>query len=146
MRIALDQARRGTAKGQSPFGACIVLNGSVVACAHNTVFDTCDATAHAEINAIRHACQSMRTVDLRDCTIYSTTEPCPMCFSAIHWARIRRIVFGAGIEDARRAGFSELPISNKAMQEQSGSHVQIVGGVLYKECAELLAGYRGGTY
>ena len=112
MRLAIQKAREGVAAGQTPFGACIVTaGGEVAACEHNVVWRTTDITAHGEVNAIRVACRSLGTIDLSGCTIYSTTEPCPMCFSAIHWAKIAGIVFGASISDAQAAGFNELAIS-----------------------------------
>ncbi|MDD8016577.1 MAG: nucleoside deaminase, partial [Acidobacteriota bacterium] len=88
MRLALREARKNlrTLAG-GPFGACIVKDGRVVATARNTVLKN-DSTAHAEVNAIRKACRKLDTFDLSGCEIYSTAEPCPMCFSAIHWARI----------------------------------------------------------
>src|SRR5688572_21940368 len=102
MRIAIEKAREGIAADQSPFGACIVREGQILACEHNVVWRTTDSTAHAEVNAIRVACQAVGGVKLAGATIYSTTEPCPMCFAAIHWAGIDRIVFGASIADAER--------------------------------------------
>ena len=83
-------------------------------------------------NAILH------DVHLRGCTIYSTCEPCPMCFSAIHWADMERIVYGADIRDAAAAGFNELNISNHQLKELGGSRVEITGGVMREENVELL--------
>jgi tRNA(Arg) A34 adenosine deaminase TadA len=96
-----------------------------------------DITAHAEVTAIRRACAALGAIDLAGCTIYSTCEPCPMCFSACHWARIDRVVYGASIDDARRAGFNELSISNEQMKRLGGSPIVIVGGVLRAQCASL---------
>jgi tRNA(Arg) A34 adenosine deaminase TadA len=116
-----------------------VRDGRAVVAAHNVVWETTDATAHAEVTAIRRACATLGTIDLSGCTIYSTCEPCPMCFSACHWARIGRIVYGASIEDARRAGFNELAIPNEQMKHMGGSNVSIAGGVLREESAQLFA-------
>jgi tRNA(Arg) A34 adenosine deaminase TadA len=137
MRLAIEKTREGIANGQTPFGACIVKDGRVIACAHNVVWGTMDITAHGEIAAIRGACRSLKAIDLSGSVIYSTTEPCPMCFSAIHWSRIKRIVYGASIADARAAGFNELAISNDAMKSESGSSVESVGGCLRAECVAL---------
>ena len=137
MREAIAAARRGIAAGQTPFGTCIVRDGRVIATAHNAVWADTDITAHAEIVAIRAACKALRTVDLTGCDIYSTCEPCPMCFAAIHWARIDRIVFGARIADARAAGFHELTLSNEQMKTLGGSEVQIVGDLLREENRQL---------
>jgi len=137
MRLAIAKAREGMARGQTPFGACIERDGRVVACEHNAVWALTDATAHAEVQAIRAACRTLGTVDLSGCTIYSTCEPCPMCFAAIHWAKISTIVFGAGIADAKAVGFSELTISNETMKREGGSPVEIVSGFLEEECRAL---------
>ncbi|MDD5692464.1 MAG: nucleoside deaminase [Candidatus Omnitrophica bacterium] len=137
MRLAIKKAREGIRKGQTPFGACIVRAGKVIACSHNIVWKACDITAHAEINAIRQACKKLKTIDLAGCTIYSTCEPCPMCFAACHWAGIRRIVFGCGIEVARDFGFNELSISNLKMKGLAKSGVKILPGVLAEESAGL---------
>ena len=88
MRKAIAEARKNLLRPQGgPFGACIVKDGRVLAAARNTVLKD-DATSHAEVNAIRLASRKLGTFDLTGCEIYSTTEPCPMCFGAIHWARI----------------------------------------------------------
>jgi tRNA(Arg) A34 adenosine deaminase TadA len=137
MARAIAVAREGLAAGQTPFGAVIVRGAECIAAAHNAVWDQCDPTAHAEVCAIRQACQSLETVDLGDCEIYSTCEPCPMCFAAIHWAKLPRLVFGASIADAAAAGFSELDISNRQMQSLGGSDIEIVDGFCREECASL---------
>ena len=137
MRLAIKKARDGIKNGQTPFGACIVKSGKVIACSHNVVWKNCDITAHAEIKAIRQACKKLKTIDLFGCTIYSTCEPCPMCFSACHWAGIRRIVFGCGIRVAGDFGFNELSISNLKMKGLAKSRVKILPGVLAEESAEL---------
>ncbi|MBF0122561.1 MAG: nucleoside deaminase [Candidatus Omnitrophica bacterium] len=137
MRLAIEKTREGITQGQTPFGACIVKDGQVIACDHNVVWGTTDITAHGEIHTIREACAARGSIDLSGSTIYSTTEPCPMCFSAIHWARIQRIVYGASIADAQRAGFNELAISNVLMKKEGGSPVVVEGGCLVEECVAL---------
>ncbi|MBI2301065.1 MAG: nucleoside deaminase [Armatimonadetes bacterium] len=84
MRLAIEVCRRGIAAGNSPFGAAVVRGDEVVAVAHNTVIPTLDSTAHAEVNAIRLACQAVQDISLAGCTLYSTCEPCPMCLAASH--------------------------------------------------------------
>lgn len=133
MQLAIDKAREGMKQGQSPFGACIAREGQVISVAHNTVWRDGDSTAHAEVNAIREACRSLDTIDLEGCTIYTTCEPCPMCFSASHWAGVSRIVFGAGITDAAGAGFSELRISAQQMKTQGRSTVVLVPDFMLQE-------------
>ena len=137
MRLALRKAREGIAAGQTPFGACVVRGDELVAVEHNVVLATTDITAHAEVTAIRAACRAAGGIDLAGCVIYSTCEPCPMCFSACHWANLDRIVYGASIADAAAAGFRELSISNTEMKRQGGSRVELVEGFLREEAIEL---------
>lgn len=137
MRLAIEEARKNLKRMEGgPFGACIVKNGRVLAVAGNTVLKE-DATAHAEINAIRTASRKIKNFDLSGCSIYSTTEPCPMCFSAIHWAKIKTIYYGTGIKDAERIGFNELSITNIDMKRLGKSKIKIFRGVLLKECLGL---------
>ncbi len=133
MRLAIDKAISGIKKGQTPFAACIAKGGKTITCVHNMVWANTDITAHAEILAIREACTKLETIDLSGCTLYSTCEPCPMCFTACHWARISNIVYGARIEDAQRIGFRELSISNSKMKQMSHSHTRLVGDFMRKE-------------
>lgn len=145
MEQAILEAKKGERKGQTPFGAAIVKNGKVVSKAHNTVWKDTDVTAHAEINAIRKACKKLKTIDLSGCEIYSTTEPCPMCLSAIHWAKIQKVYFGAGIKDADNAGFNEIPISNKKMIKEGKMKIKIEN-MMKKECKKLFDEFNGKTY
>src|SRR5262249_7248735 len=123
--------------GQSPFGSVIVRDGKVVAVTHNTVWLTTDPTAHAEVNCIRAAAKALATIFLRGCTLFSTTEPCPMCLSAIHWAKIERVVFGATIADAAAAGFHELFVPAKELAKLGKSPLKVESGLLQTECAAL---------
>jgi guanine deaminase len=137
MRRAIREARMNLARPDGgPFGACIVKDGKVLAVARNTVLEN-DATCHAEINAIRRASKKLGTFDLSGCEIYSTTEPCPMCFGAIHWARIGAVHYGTGIRDAAGAGFRELRISNEKMKTLGRSRIRLVPGFLREECLDL---------
>jgi tRNA(Arg) A34 adenosine deaminase TadA len=137
-KMAIAKARQGALKGQSPFGAVIVRKGEVLACEHNKVWKVCDITAHAEITAIRAACKKVGAIDLTGSTIYTTCEPCPMCFGAIHWARISRVVFGCSIKDAKEVGFCELTISAKRLRSMGKSPVTVTGGILKEECIDVL--------
>ncbi len=134
MALAVRSALAGVAEGQSPFGCCVVKDGRVLASDHNRVWERNDPTAHAEVNAIRAACRELETFDLSGCVLYATCEPCPMCYSAAHWARVSKIVFGAGIDDARKAGFNELAIPAGKMKELSSDEVEIVAGYMAGEC------------
>ncbi|MFH1783628.1 MAG: nucleoside deaminase [bacterium] len=137
MRLAIEAAKKGIKTGQTPFGSCIVKGGKVISIAHNRVWGKIDITAHAEVEAIRKACASLKSVDLSGCTVYSTCEPCPMCFSACHWANAERIVYGAAIRDAKKAGFNEMSVSNRALGRSAKSGVRITGGILRGQCMEL---------
>ena len=137
MEMAIREAEKNlkTLDG-GPFGACIVKDGVVLAVARNKVFRT-DATSHAEVSAIRLASRRIKTFDLSGCVIYSTTEPCPMCFSAIHWAKIGTIVYGTDIADAKRCGFHELEISNATLKKLGKSKIKIIKDFMRPECVEL---------
>jgi len=137
MRLAIQEAKEGVDDGQAPSGACIVKNDEVISCEHNRVWETTDITAHAEIVAIREACKKLNAIDLSGCIIYSTTEPCPMCYSAIHWAKISKIIFGTRIQDAKNFGFSELCISDKQMNELGNDYIRITSDFLREENLEL---------
>lgn len=137
MRLAIDKAKQGIRELQTPFGVCIINEREVISCTHNIVWESMDITAHAEIHAIREACRKLNTIDLSECVIYSTCEPCPMCFSACHWAKISTIVYGTRIEDAKKLGFSELTISNKEMKKFGNSQIEIVGDFLRDENLKL---------
>jgi tRNA(Arg) A34 adenosine deaminase TadA len=137
MRLAIEKTREGIDAGQSPFGSAIVRGGEVVAVTHNTVWKTTDPTAHAEVNRIRAAAAKLKAIALTGCTLYSTTEPCPMCLSAIHWAKIDRVVFGATIADAADAGFHELFVPAKDLAAMGRSPLKVENGLLQAECAAL---------
>ena len=139
MRLAIRKAQEGIAIGQSPFGSVIVHDGKVVVATHNTVWHDGDPTAHAEVNCIRAAARALGTIFLHGCELYSTTEPCPMCLSAIHWAKIERVVYGATIADAAAAGFCELCVDAKALAEMGKSPLRVESGLLREECADLFS-------
>lgn len=108
MKLAVEEAHKGVADGHGgPFGAVIVKDGEVIASAHNMVLVNNDPSAHAEVQAIRKACDTLGTPLIPDCEIYSTCEPCPMCLSAILWARIPTVYYGCTKEDAENIGFMD---------------------------------------
>ena len=146
MQHAIAAAKDGIRRGESPFGAAIAgVTGEVLLTAHNTVREDCDATAHAEVNAIRGACRKLDTIDLRGHIIAATCEPCPMCAAAIHWAGLDAVVFGAAIADARAAGFNELEVSLQLLYESGMSRVRVYPAVLADECKTLFALWRQGS-
>jgi guanine deaminase len=137
MRLAILKAREGIAAGQSPFGCAIARGDDLLAVTHNLVRATTDITAHAEIVAIRNACQRSGQIHLCDCIVASTCEPCPMCMSALHWARVETVFYGAEIADASIAGFNELSVSAGQLVTLGDSSVKLVNGMMRQECQEL---------
>ena len=137
MQLAIDKTREGIARGQSPFGCAIARDGVILAIAHNTVVETTDITAHAEVNALRQACQVAGDILLEGATVATTCEPCPMCMAALHWARVETVYFGATIADAELAGFNELRLPAAELLRLGGSRVQLTGGTLGDACREL---------
>jgi len=110
MKIAIEESKVNSMndyKKGGPFGAAIVKDGKIIARAHNTVIESNDATAHAEINAIRQASKILNTNDLSDCILYTSAEPCPMCLSAIIWANIKTVYYGCTRNDAGEIGFRD---------------------------------------
>ena len=108
LRRAIALATENVHSGAGgPFGAVIVRDGRIVAEAANTVTASNDPTAHAEVNAIRAAARALGTFSLAGCQLYSSCEPCPMCFAAAHWARLDALFYGASAADAARAGFDD---------------------------------------
>ena len=108
LRQAIGLARENVENGTGgPFGAVVVRNGEVVATGTNLVTASDDPTAHAEVVAIRNACEVLGTFQLGDCEIYCSCEPCPMCLGAIYWARPARVVFASTAHDAADAGFDD---------------------------------------
>jgi guanine deaminase len=102
-----------------PFGAVVVKDNAVIAEATNQVTSRNDPTAHAEVLAIRDACQKLGVFDLQECEIYTSCEPCPMCLGAIYWARIARVYFANTAADASRIGFDDSLIYRELAQPHS---------------------------
>ncbi|KAK2450130.1 hypothetical protein P8452_13694 [Trifolium repens] len=109
LRKAVEEAYKGVdCEDGGPFGAVIVYNDEIVASCHNMVLRNKDPTAHAEVTAIREACKKLKQIELSDCEIYASCEPCPMCFGAIHLSRVKRLVYGAKAEAAIAIGFDDF--------------------------------------
>ena len=127
MREAIKLAENGMQGGQGgPFGCVIVREGQIVGRGNNRVTSTNDPTAHAEMVAIRDACAGLKTFQLADCELYTSCEPCPMCLSAIYWARIPQVYFANTRQDAADIGFDDdfiyrqipLPLELRAIKIQ----------------------------
>ena len=104
IRLSLEKSR-GNCGG--PFGAVVVRQGEIIGRGWNQVTSKNDPTAHAEVVAIRAACKKLKTFQLADCELYTSCEPCPMCLSAIYWARVRRIFYANTRRDAARIRFDD---------------------------------------
>ncbi|ERN40931.1 cytosine/adenosine deaminase [Rubidibacter lacunae KORDI 51-2] len=108
MEAAIAQSQIALSLGEGgPFGAVVVRNGEIVARGHNEVIGTNDPSAHAEIVAIRRACHVLQTFHLNGCELYTSCEPCPMCWAAINWAQLDRVYYGNDQYDAAAIGFSD---------------------------------------
>lgn len=107
LREAVQLATESVREGGGPFGAVVVRDGEIVATGTNRVVPDSDPTAHAEVVAVRAACEALGTFQLDDCDVYASTEPCPMCMGALYWARPRRVFFASGREEAALAGFDD---------------------------------------
>jgi guanine deaminase len=137
LALAVAKAREGIRAGQMPYGAVVVREGSVLACEHNVVRAAGDPTAHAEVTAIRKASLALGTHDLTGCEIYSTCEPCLMCFGACFWAGAASITYGAAITDKFAFGITDPGVRCDTLHDLSRSPAKITGGVLHEECLEL---------
>ncbi|MCI0332367.1 MAG: nucleoside deaminase [Planctomycetes bacterium] len=142
MQLAIEKCREGIAAGQSPFGCAIARDGAVISCSHNTVVLTTDITAHAEVNAIREACREIDNIFLDGAIVATTCEPCPMCMSALHWARVDTVYYGATIADADDAGFNELQLPAAELLRIGKSTLKLVPQVLPAECRQLFVEWK----
>ena len=131
MRIALSEAKFAFENGEIPIGAVVVANNRIIAKTHNLTETLTDVTAHAEIQAISSAANSIGGKYLKNCTIYITVEPCQMCAGALYWSQISKIVVGA--QDNKR-GFT-------TMGGQLHPKTEIVYGILEDECKELMLAF-----
>ena len=136
MEEALALAREAARHGDIPVGCVIVRDGTVIGRGHNRRELLSDATAHAELEAIREACHALGTWRLTGCTLYVTLEPCPMCAGAILNARLDTVVYGAPNPKAGCCG-SVLPL----FHEKFNHHPAVFGGVLEAECASVLGAF-----
>jgi tRNA(adenine34) deaminase len=134
MKIAIEEAKKASAKGEVPIGALIVKDDQIIARGFNLRETKQNALAHAEVIAINEACKVEESWRLPDCTLYVTLEPCQMCAGAIVQSRIKRVVFGASDEKAGCGG----TLYNLLQDERFNHYVDITKGVLEEDCAQLL--------
>jgi len=123
IELSIDNARSGRG---GPFGAVVVRGGKIIAEGVNCVTAVNDPTAHAEVVAIREACKKLGVFELKDCEMYTSCEPCPMCLGAIYWARPARVYFGSTAADASNAGFDDSFIYNEIPQPHAQRKIPMI--------------------
>jgi len=135
MRAAIELAEKNVSDGVGgPFGAVIVRDGEIIGRGTNLVTSANDPTAHAEVVAIRDACEKLGTFNLQGCEVYTSCEPCPMCLSAIYWARLDRIFYGNTKADAAEIDFDDaflydeipLPIAKRSIPTEQMLHEESI--------------------
>jgi tRNA(adenine34) deaminase len=141
MRMAIEVAQAAALQGEVPVGAVLVKEGAVIASGGNCPIATHDPSAHAEMVALRAAGRALQNYRLEDTVLYVTLEPCLMCAAAIVHARVRRVVFGAFDPKAGAAGGIIDAFSLKGLNHR----VDVFGGVLEQDCAQLLSSFFGTT-
>lgn len=134
MTQAFFEAEKAFRMGEIPVGAVVVQNNMIIGRGHNMVESLGDPTAHAEMIAITAACESIAQKYLKDCTIYVTLEPCPMCAGALVWSKIKTIVFGASDEKTGSCG----TLLNIAQNKGLNHHIEVIQGVMESDCSDLM--------
>lgn len=136
MARAIQLAMECVQSGQGgPFGAVIVKDDAIVAESGNRVTSTNDPTAHAEILAIRQACAKLGVFELKDCELYTSCEPCPMCLGAIYWSRLGRLYFANTADDAAKIGFDDSLIYQEIVQPHSERKIPMIQ-MMHEEALE----------
>jgi guanine deaminase len=138
MARAIQLSVENVHAGGGPFGAVVVKDGAIIAEGVNRVTSTCDPTAHAEVSAIRAACAKLGAFELKDCDLYTSCEPCPMCLGAIYWARLAHVYFGNLAADAAKIGFDDAFIYREIAQPHARREIPMTQ--MMREQA--LAGFR----
>ncbi|MBK9147041.1 MAG: nucleoside deaminase [Flavobacteriales bacterium] len=143
LREAIALARAGMDRNEGgPFGCVIVKDGEIIGRGNNKVTSSNDPTAHAEVVAIREACQAIGSFQLEGCTLYTSCEPCPMCLGAIYWARPDRIVFAATRADAADAGFDDQLIYDELPLPPEQRRISTLAQVLREEARAVFAAWK----
>ena len=132
MRLAINEARKALQESEVPIGAVIVADGAVIGRGHNLVETLCDATAHAELQAVTAASSTLGGKYLNECTLYVTVEPCVMCAGAIAWSQVGRVVYGAA--DPKR-GYTT--VEGRILHPKT----VVTAGILADECEALMSGF-----
>lgn len=138
MQIAMKEAFKGLKNvGEGPFGACIVKGSKVISVGNNRVVTDNDPTQHAEIVAIRRACFQLKTFNLKGCELYSTCEPCPMCFGAIYWARLDKLIYGCTRFEAAKIGFDDQLIYDELKKKELDRKLVTISKFARDKCKKL---------
>ena len=132
MRLALDEAHKAADEGEIPIGCVVVCRDRIVARSHNLTETLCDVTAHAEMQAITAAANTLGGKYLTDCTLYVTVEPCPMCAGALGWSQIPRIVYGCSDEKRGYRLYAPRVLHPKS---------NVTSGILEEECRQLMVDF-----
>jgi tRNA(adenine34) deaminase len=145
MQIALEEAEKAGAEGNSAVGSVIVRDGEVIGRGRNLVYTTHDVTAHAETVALRQTGDQLKIIDFSGCTLYTTFEPCPMCCGAILLAGVSTLVMGAR-NDPMESPWTDYQVDRLIEQFGRGASIEIVTGVLVPECLAVRERYRQGPH
>jgi guanine deaminase len=139
IELSIENVRSGRG---GPFAAVVVKDGKIIAEAANCVTSTNDPTAHAEMVAIREACKKLSNFELKDCDIYTTCEPCPMCLGAIYWARPARVYFASTASDAAKAGFDDSFIYEEIARPHASRKIPMIS-MMREEALAAFEAWRG---
>ncbi len=146
MRAAIKEAHETEKQGGPAIGAVMVKDGEIISVGHSLAGVINDIAQHAEIAAIRAACEKLQTINLDGCILYGTLEPCAMCLSASLWGNLSGLYFGCYADDVPDNPYEFKSYSSEQLAEMSqrwdGSKLTVKGGVLREECARLLDGYK----
>ena len=137
MRLALEEEKKAEKIAEVPIGAIVVLNGEVIGKGYNLRETTQDATTHAEMIAIREACQTVGSWRLEEAQLYVTLEPCPMCSGAMILSRVKEVYFGAFDQKGGTAG----TLMNLLEDQRFNHQARVVGGILEAECGQILSAF-----
>ena len=145
MKAALAEAQRGVESGEPPFG-CVLVNerGEVVLREHDRIKELNDMSAHAETLIVKRACKTFDRNELLDLTLYTTVEPCAMCFTTAWLNQIEGIVYGATMKEIGQitAGKQrEMPFTAEEMNARSGAEIKLIGGILQESCQQIFLKY-----
>jgi tRNA(adenine34) deaminase len=149
MRLAIEAAKEAESEGGCAIGAVIVKDGKVIARGLSNPWGERDPSSHAEIDCIRNNARENNLMNMQGCTLYGTLEPCSMCVGAALWAGIDRVVFGAYAEDVRGNNYEyedysseNLALKSRKSANPDKGRIEVKGGVLGQECADLLKNYK----